>query len=133
MNTYEVVSDSFKRCGMSNDFYDAFYDIFLSKSGEIKALFAKTKFEKQKKLLKMTVTTMVRHPLAHRTTQAVLKDVGRTHGKNGYNIRAGLYDAWLDSLCDTVKEHDPRYTPQIEQAWRRYMEEAIRIILANYK
>ena len=133
MNTYEVVSDSFKRCGLSDYFYDSFYDTFLSKSDEIKALFAKTKFEKQKKLLKMTITTIVRHPLAHRTTQSVLKNVGQTHNKNGYNIRAELYDIWLDSLCNTVEKHDFQYTPQIEQAWRSYMEEAISIILANYK
>lgn len=75
---------------------------------------------------------MIRFPLAHKGTQTILAMVAKTHKPNGYNIKPELYALWLDSLCETVKEHDPDITPEIEEQWRNYMQEAINIILSKY-
>ena len=132
MNTYKIVKESLKRCGTSNEFYDTFYEVFLSKSEDIPKLFANTEFKKQKKLLKATITTMIRFPLDHKTTQSVLIMVAKTHNEDGYNIKPELYLLWLDSLCETVEKYDSEFTSEIESQWRKYMQEAIDVILANY-
>jgi truncated hemoglobin YjbI len=133
MSDFELVNKSFKRCGTSDGFYDTFYDLFLSKSDEIAPFFSGTDFKKQKKLLKATITTMIRFPLDHRGTQTTLAMVAETHKPDGYNIEPELYALWLDSLCETVKEHDPDITSELENQWRNYMQAAINIILSKYE
>lgn len=132
MSDFELVKESFKRCGSSDGFYDTFYNLFLSKSEEIAPFFSGTEFKKQKKLLKATITTMIRFPLDHKGTQTTLAMVAKTHKTDSCNIKPELYSLWLDSLCETVKEHDPDITPEIEVQWRNYMQEAINIILSKY-
>ena len=132
MNAFEEVKNSFARCGESDGFYDTFYDVFLAKSPEIPPLFAKTDFKKQKQVLKATAALMVRHKLNEEKASVALQKVGKTHSQNGYCIRPDLYALWLDSLCETVKQHDPEYTPALEAQWRERMQEGIDFIVAAY-
>ncbi len=135
MSDFETVKESFERCGTSDGFYDTFYELFLSKSDEIAPFFSGTDFKKQKKLLKATITTMIRFPLDHRGTQTTLAMVAKTHSPNNYNsynIKPELHALWLDSLCETVKKHDPDITVELEDKWRNYIQEAINTILSKY-
>ena len=132
METFDAVKNSFARCGESDGFYDTFYDVFLSKSPEIPPLFAKTDFKKQKQVLKATVSLMVRHRLHEERASTALEKVGKTHSRSGYNIRPDLYGLWLDSLCETVKQHDPEFTSDLESQWRERMQEGIDFIVSSY-
>ena len=132
MDTYQAVQTSFDRCGESDRFYDTFYDRFLAKAPEIPALFAHTDFKKQKLLLKATITIMVRSRIDDSRAQQVLEKVAQTHNRNGYNIAPELYKLWLDSLCETVRQHDSQYTPVLEAQWRERMQEGIEVIIAQY-
>lgn len=132
MNAFDAVKNSFTRCGESDGFYDTFYDVFLAKSPEIPPLFAKTDFKKQKQVLKATVALMVKHRLHEEQTSVALEKVGKTHSRDGYDIRPELYTLWLDSLCETVKQHDPECTPELESHWRQRMQEGIDFIVSAY-
>ena len=132
MDAFEAVKASFARCGESDGFYDTFYDVFLGKSPDIPPLFAKTDFKKQKQLLKATAALLVRHQSHEEQVSTVLEKVGKTHNREGYNIRPDFYPLWLDSLCETVKRHDPQYTPALEQQWRMRMGEGIECIVSAY-
>ena len=132
MDAFDAVKNSFARCGESDGFYDTFYDVFLAKSPEIPPLFAKTDFKKQKQVLKATAALMVRHKLHEEQANTALEKVGKTHSREGYDIRPALYALWLDSLCETVKQHDPEFTPELESQWRQRMQEGIDFIVSAY-
>ncbi len=132
MNVYQEVKESFKRCGESEGFYDTFYDVFLGKSPEIPALFAKTDFKKQKRLLRATISIMAQQQMDDAATQRALKKIGEMHNRNALNIRPELYKLWLESLCETVKIHDPQWTKEIEFRWHQKMQEGIEFIISMY-
>jgi hemoglobin-like flavoprotein len=132
MDTYHAVKASFDRCGESDGFYDMFYDTFLAKSPDIPALFARTDFRKQKLLLKATIVIMVRHRIDDERARQALAKVAQTHNRSGYNIKPELYRLWLDSLCETVRQHDPEFTSDLEVQWRERMQEGIGVIVAEY-
>ncbi len=132
MDAFDAVKNSCARCGESDGFYDTFYDVFLAKSPEIPPLFAKTDFKKQKQVLKATVALMVRHRLHEEQASVALEKVGNTHSRQGYNIRPDLYALWLDSLCETVKQHDSEFTLELESQWRQRMQEGINFIVSAY-
>jgi hemoglobin-like flavoprotein len=132
MDTYRAVKASFDRCGESDGFYDTFYDTFLAKSPDIPALFAHTDFTKQKLLLKATIAIMVRHRIDDERARQVLAQVAQTHNRSRQNINPELYRLWLDSLCETVRQHDPEFSPALEAQWRERMQEGIDVIVAHY-
>ena len=47
-----------------------------------------------------------------------LSYVAALHSRSQKNIEPWLYDFWIDSLLDTVREHDPDYNVDVELAWR---------------
>ena len=59
-------------------------------------------------------------------------EVAETHSRKQHNIRPEMYDLWLDSLCETVRRHDPKFTPELEDQWREWMREGIDFIVARY-
>ncbi len=133
MDIFEAVKHSFVRCGQSDGFYDTFYDVFLAKSSDIPPLFAQTDFKKQKQILKATATLMVNHRLTEEKVSMALEKVRKTHSREGYNIRPDLYPLWLDSLCETVKQHDPEYSRELEHQWRTRMRDGIEFIVSGYE
>ncbi len=132
MNEYEKISASFKRCDESGAFSDTFYEIFISKSDDVSLFFKDTDFGKQKKLLRATVKILVTKNPNEPKTKKILNDISRTHNRNGYNIAPKYYKLWLDSLCETLARHDPNFTDELEQTWRRLMQYSIDIIIAGY-
>ncbi len=37
---------------------------------------------------------------------------------------------WLDSLCEAIQQHDPEYTPELEERWRDAMLKGIQVMIA---
>jgi hemoglobin-like flavoprotein len=126
------VRASFERSEAAGDFADKFYAIFLNKSPEIALLFAQTDFERQRRLLRTTVYIMVTQDLDDPTARETLERIGRSHGRSELNIRPELYDLWLDSICETVKDLDPEWTPETERFWRERMAPGIALITSLY-
>jgi len=50
-----------------------------------------------------------------------LPRIAARHGRKDLDIRAGLYDLWLDCLIETVRAHDPQISGEVEAAWREVM------------
>ena len=127
-----AVPDSFKRCEASGDFAEKFYEVFLSASPEIAPFFANTEFSKQRKLLRATVYVLVTRDVDDPKARDQLNKVGRSHSRSQLDIRPELYDVWLDSLCKTVGEMDPKWGADLENAWRERMQRGIAVIAAAY-
>jgi hemoglobin-like flavoprotein len=132
MDDFETIKASFERCDDSGVFSDTFYDIFMSKSDDIKSLFANTDFTKQKKLLRATVKVLVSKNYEDANTKKILEDIGRTHNRAGYNIKPRYYALWLDSLCETVARLDAEYSDELEALWRKQLQTSIDFIIEKY-
>jgi hypothetical protein len=48
------------------------------------------------------------------------------------DIGAELYDFWLDSLLETVKESDPQWDTQVGKAWEEVMMVGIHYLTVRY-
>ncbi len=129
---YAAVEASYDRCLANGEFYDTFYDTFLAKSEEIPPLFAKTDFRRQKQMIRLSVRMLVRLGLGEPGTKVAIEKLGETHSRPQHNIRAELYTYWLDALCESIKKHDPEYTPELEQQWRDTMRAGIDMMIAMY-
>ena len=113
------------------DFIDAFYDRFLATSDEIRAKFANTNFAKQKQVMLLSLAFMSSYA-ASGERNVVLERIAKSHDKQGHDIRPALYDVWLQCLLSTVREYDPSWSPEVEEAWRRTLDPGIRFMKAHY-
>lgn len=100
-----------------DEFLDAFYETFVSKSNKIAAKFARTDMQRQKKMLYRSLHHMVDFSVQRQASED-LRRIAERHSAAQIDIEPGLYDIWLDSLIETVQLFDPRFTEEIELAWR---------------
>lgn len=98
-------------------FLDRFYEIFLSKSEKVSDLFQQTHMSAQKTMLQDSLIYM-RDFYLNRRTNEYMQHIGKVHSKSGKNITPELYDIWLDSLLEAVKEYDPEFNDDIDLSWR---------------
>ena len=61
-----------------------------------------------------------------------LGDVAEKHNSKHLDIGAELYDLWLDSLLETVKECDPEYDAGVARAWEDVMMVGIHYLTVRY-
>ena len=120
--------ESFHRCNRDGDFLDTFYECFLSKSPAIAEMFAQTDFKLQKLMLRQSLLEMIGFDRGLSGTREEIKRLGHRHKELG--VTPEMYAMWLDALCDAIREHDPEYTVELEQAWRKAMRTPISEMIA---
>ena len=130
LKTFE---DSLGRCNAHPEFLDRFYEIFLDSSPRVKEKFANTDFVRQKRALKASLHAMLLGTGDGKAgLDRYLRGVADRHSRKEMNIGAEFYDYWLDSLLATVKEFDPRYGPEVHDAWEKVMMSGITYLLSQY-
>ncbi len=100
-----------------DEFLEAFYETFMSKSDEIAVKFAHTDMQRQKEMLYRSLRHMVDFSVQRQASEE-LRKIAERHSVWQANIDPGLYDIWLDSLIETVQLFDTHFTEEIELAWR---------------
>ena len=125
--------ESLRRCDAVPGFLEGFYKKFLESSPKVKQKFASTDFVRQKRALRASLHLM---PLAAgdkvNGPDRYLKDLAVRHSRSELDIGAEYYDLWLDSLLDTVRNRDPQFNSEIEQAWEDVMMVGISYLLSHY-
>ncbi len=129
---YQQALASYHRCEAAGGLFDSFYEIFFAKSPEIPPMFAKTDMERQKQDVMASVLMGLRLASGDSVARQYIQKIAETHSRNGYGIRAELYDLWLDALCEAVARHDPQYTTYLGNNWRLAMRPAIDLMIASY-
>jgi hemoglobin-like flavoprotein len=114
------------------EFADAFYERFLSASDAVRAKFAKTDFERQKKVL-MTSLAFMSSFSASGVPNVVVEKIAESHSRGGLDIAPPLYDLWLECLVDTVREFDREFSPDVEAAWRGTLRPGIEYMKAHWE
>jgi hemoglobin-like flavoprotein len=129
----ERFDESLRRCNSNPEFLDRFYDKFLTSSPKVRQKFTHTDFGRQKRALRASLNLM---PLAASDPEngpsRYLKDLAAQHSKTQLNIGAELYDLWLDSLLEAVREIDPECNAEVEAAWEEVMMVGIQYMLKKY-
>lgn len=103
--------------GYNVDFIQHFYEVFLSSSEEVQALFRDTDMSAQKTMLHDSLEYMVDFFVA-RQTNPQIERIARIHGPACKNIPPYLYDLWVDCLVESVRKFDPQFSKSTEIAWR---------------
>jgi hemoglobin-like flavoprotein len=113
-----TAKDSFRRCCAADGFFPSFYRTFFETAPEVKPLFAETDFTRQHKLLQHAIGLLLNFPNQRPSEPSILTRVAERHSRKDLDIAPSLYPAFVDSLMQTVRDHDPEFTPEIERAWR---------------
>jgi hemoglobin-like flavoprotein len=126
--SYDEIVTSYHRCRQSDGFFDTFYDIFLRKSPEIAAKFAHTDFAQQKLMLRQSLFEMLNYFCGFTSLRKDIEELGHRHHQ--VDVRPEHYELWLDSLCEAVAKHDPKYRPELGEMWREAMRPGISLMLS---
>ena len=129
----EQFEDSLHRCNADPGFLDRFYERFLASSPKVREKFVGTDFIRQKRMLQASLQLLlVAAQDDGKRPTPYLDEVAARHSASQMAIGAELYDLWLDSLLATVREVDPSWGPEVEQAWESVMTVGIAYLVSRY-
>ena len=121
----EQVIASYHRARRSNELFDTFYDLFLRKAPEIPPMFFRTDFSHQKLMLRQSLLEMMIFAQI-KTGRDEIDRLAERHRQ--LNVKPHHYDLWLDALCESLAQHDPQFSPELERMWRDAMQPGIEIM-----
>ena len=134
MEQIEVFLASLKRCLAQPEFLLTFYAVFMDSSEEVRQKLAHTDFKRQTRVLAESFWVIAVAAQGPRTSPAWgdLPRIAARHSRSDLDIRPGLYDTWLDCLVEAVRKHDPEFSPEIEDAWRKTLAAGIEYMRSKY-
>lgn len=115
------------------DVFDTFYRIFLDADPRVPEQFVDTDWEEQKRLLRQGVNKVIGFYEGSVTSQHALDRIRHTHGRERLNIPPELYHFWVESMIEAVREHDPEFSPTLEQQWRDVLRHGTDFVKAGYE
>lgn len=128
----ERFNDSYTRCIGDGRFLERFYELFLGASAEVRDKFRQTDFRKQRRMLQASLFMLMLAADGRPEGRLHLTRIADLHSKRQRDIPPHLYDLWLDSLMQAVRECDRQWAPETEGVWRRMMEQGIAEMKARY-
>jgi len=127
-----ICHDSLKRCTDGGEFIDRFYQILMGSSDQVRAKFAKTDFQRQKKTLEMALRMLLMSAQGNDAADVYLEYIAERHDHRHLDIDPSLYVVWLDSLVEAVRASDPQCNADVESAWRTAMKPGIDYMVGKY-
>jgi len=129
MSKYKPVINSYLRCIENSNFIYRFYEIFLSKDENIKSMFAHVDFDKQTKLLRHGLLSMITYLDQESSAGKFTFDrLRETHGTGGMDIKPEQYSIWKESMLQTIEEIDTEFNAEIKSNWIEVLDTCIRMI-----
>lgn len=121
----EAFQGSVTRCLATPSFIKDFYHRFTGTSEEIRAKFHGTDFKRQHRAMadSLYVMALAVQGSPDNLGRQALKRLAQGHKE--MDIRAGMYDVWLDCMLQTVRAHDPQFSDAVERAWRATLTPSI--------
>lgn len=132
-DSYDDLHQSYGRCLNNGRFIERFYEIFLESDPQIKTAFAGTDFDRQRRLLRRTLTNSIMYAAGSEIVKREVDKMAEVHSRRGKApVDPQLYDYWLDSLVSAIHEHDPQIDSQLEGRWREAMGQIIGHFSSQY-
>lgn len=113
------------------DFFKRFYDRFISRSDLVSEKFSETDMDRQVAMLQKAMFQLISFYLT-KSDNTMLQNIAVSHSRARHDIPAELYDLWLESLLDTVRELDPEYDEELRLAWQIVMTPGILYMKHHY-
>jgi len=130
----ETFRTSLGRCMRTSDFLHVFYDLFMASSPEVMDKFKHTEFARQTRVLSDSLYIMA--VAAESQDDAIawreLDRLAVRHNRGNLAVAPHLYDAWLECLILAARQHDPEFSAEIEEAWRRTLAPGIEYLRSRY-
>ncbi len=117
--------DSYGRCLLTKALVDRHYEIFLDCHPEIHRFFDGTDVAKYKRMLRCMHTALLLFADGDELARQNLRRVARKHSSWELDVPEELYEFWLTSLIDAVRECDPEFSPEVEKAWHEVARKGI--------
>lgn len=132
-DAFQDIHRSYGRCLQSRDFLQHFYTILMASSEEIRSAFARTDFGRQRRALRRGITTAILYASGNDIVDTEVQRMAQVHSRQGRApVRPVLYQLWLDSLLQAVRERDPEITPELERRWHASMTPVIEAFKSAY-
>lgn len=131
----DLVTRSYGRClAQGTLLFDRFYDNFLKSSPSIAKMFIHTDMVKQKSLLRagLNYAIMYSTESGKLAAEGVLKRIQQSHSRSRINVDPKLYPLWINSLLKAIEETDPKFTPDLQRAWKHVLDNAVAYIISGY-
>jgi hemoglobin-like flavoprotein len=138
-NHVDVFRASLKRCLASDDFLRQFYHRLLASSEEVRRKFENTDLDRQARILEDSLYIITVAAQSAQPSEEVspawteMSRLARLHDRDHLDIRPGLYDLWLHCLLEAARAHDPEFTPEIEEDWRKTLEIGIEYLRSHHE
>lgn len=117
--------------GRQHEFVTRFYDVFIGKTPVIAGYFSDTDMSRQKEMLAQSLHEMVEFSTT-RVASERLRHVALRHSRRERDIAPELYEDWLESLIETVREFDLEFTDEVELSWRVVLSPGIAYMKFRY-
>jgi truncated hemoglobin YjbI len=121
--------DVFDGCIENPRFLDDFYDTFLSRSDEVRAMFANTDFAKQKRALKASLYTIVASVARRKADFQGLEDLGERHRQ--LKIESRHYEVWLDALAEAAARCSAQWDGERDRVFREGLRAGIDFMIGG--
>ena len=100
---YDTAHNSFRRL-RATGFPTRFYELLLESDPRIRAMFARTDFDKQRDLFMHGVHMLLEFGAGRPTGRMAIDRLSKMHGHAGLKIPPTLYAVWAKTLLDTARE-----------------------------
>ena len=130
--TMAAARASCDRCCAVPRFFEDFYNNFFARCPQARAMFARTDFERQHKLLRHAFGLLLNFPKQPAWEPTILARVAERHSRRDLVVHPSLYAPFIDALIETVRHCDPDFTPAVEDAWRRTVRRGVEYMQAKY-
>lgn len=104
-----------KMMNIGEEFFDDFYQRFMLKSEKIRDLFDRVDMERQKLMLRKSITFMILFA-SNKKGETYLADLADNHAR--LNISHDMFEHWMSALIESVAYFDPFFNKEVEVAWR---------------
>ena len=125
-------NDSLERCTATPAFLDDFYRRFLASSDEVARKFEGVDLQHQARMLRVSLYLAMYASWGRDEFNYHLDRIAERHSRRDLDVAPHLYDLWLDCLVEAVAEHDPRFAPDVAEAWRAVLAPGIAHMKERY-
>lgn len=132
MNT-EPIQASYGRCLRNKEFIAGFYQRLQGCDPTVETMFAHTNWPQQQKALRRGISAALTFAGGSNIVQGMMDQMAEVHSRNGRApVPPDYYRYWRDSLMASVREHDPKLTPKLEETWRQALDLTCQYFIDRY-
>jgi hemoglobin-like flavoprotein len=130
----ETFRASLSRCLIDNAFLRDFYDLLMASSLAVREKFKSTDFPRQTRVLadSLYIMAVASESKEDAVAWRELDRLAELHSRKNLDIRPDLYASWIDCLIKAASQHDPEFSQEIGEAWRKALMPGIEYLSSRY-